>query len=325
MRRGAAVALLALAAAVACTDGERADDPGDRSSSASSSSTTRVTGSAGCGGREPEVDADRLVRSTIESSGGTRELMVYVPTTYDPAVPAPVAFVFHGAGSNKEQQFAYSRFAPFADEDGALLVLPDALGEPKRWSPLGPAFAGVDGVDDLQFFDDLSREVMSTYCVDPERALVSGMSSGGFMSAAVGCTRSDRVAAVAPVTATMWADVLCAEAEPVAYAYFHGTDDPVVLYEGGGPRRTRPVPETSQDWAEQNGCDAEPVDERIGEDVVHRTWTGCDASTDLYTVEGGGHTWPGSVDVGRWGGTTDDISATQIIWDVFEATWPSRG
>jgi polyhydroxybutyrate depolymerase len=329
VRRGAAIALIAAAAAVAvaCTGGERADDRDNRDDrpSSTSSSTTTFAGSDGCGGPGPEVGADRLVRSTIESSGGTRELMVYVPESYDPLVPAPLAFVFHGAGSNKEEQLSYSRFAPFADADGALLVLPDALGEPPRWSPLGPAFAGVEGVDDLQFFDDLFGEVVSTYCVDAERVLVSGMSSGGFMSAAIGCTRSDQVAAVGPVTATMWAEVLCGEAGPIAYAYFHGTDDPVVLYEGGGPRGTRPVPETSQDWAEQNGCDPVPTDERIGEDVVHRTWTGCEASTDLYTVEGGGHTWPGSVGIDRLGGTTDAISATEIIWDVFKATWPTAG
>jgi hypothetical protein len=28
--------------------------------------------------------------------------------------------------------------------------------------------------------------------------------------------------------------------------------------------------------------------------------------------------------VGRLGHTTDDISATEIIWDVFKATWPTE-
>ncbi|MFL6204481.1 MAG: alpha/beta hydrolase family esterase [Acidimicrobiales bacterium] len=320
MRRRIAVALVALVALVGCTGGERADGSRDRGAETSSTATSSgLAGSAGCGRMRPEVDARHLVRSTIESSGGSRHYMVYVPDTYDPAVPAPLAFVFHGAGSNKEEQLAYSGYAPYADEDGALLVLPDALGSPARWSPLGAAFAGVEGVDDLRFFDDLTAEVTSTYCVDPGRVLVTGMSSGGYMSAVVGCTRSGEVAAVGPVTATVWAEPLCGEATPVAYAYFHGTDDPVVLYEGGGSRGTRPVIETSQDWAEQNGCDPDPVDERIGDDVIHRRWLGCDATTDLYTVEGGGHTWPGARDVGRLGHTTQAISATQIIWDVFTA------
>jgi polyhydroxybutyrate depolymerase len=317
MRLPRVLAVVLLLAGAACSG---SDDAGSTTTTTEpATTTTSVAGSDGCGGSAPEAD-DGLVHATVESSGGTREYMVYLPEGYDPDVPAPVAFVFHGAGSNKEQQLVYSHYQPLADGDDALLVLPDALGEPARWSPLGPAFAGVEGVDDLAFFDDLLAAVEADLCIDPERVLVTGMSSGGFMAGAVACTRSDRVAAAGPVTATVWAEPICATADPVAYAYFHGTDDPIVPFDGG-PNSPGPVEQTSQDWADQNGCAGEPTDERIGEDVVHRSWSGCDATTDLYIVEGGGHTWPGAISVGL-GYTTDDIDASEIIWDVFRATWP---
>jgi polyhydroxybutyrate depolymerase len=317
------VAALLLTTA-SCSDGD--DGAGDTTTSSDTTTTTSTTreppaSAAGCGAERPATGPGQLVHATVESSGGTRAYMVYVPDAYDPEQPAPVAYVFHGATSNKEQQLAYSRYPRVADEDGALLVLPDALGTPTRWSPFGPAFAGVEGVDDLAFFDDLSAAVEASFCVDTERVLVSGMSSGGFMAAAVACTRSERVAAAGPVTATVWVEAACGEAVPVAYAYFHGTDDPVVPYEGGA-NSPGPVPETSQAWADQNGCDPEPVDERVSDEVVHRSWTGCEASTDLYTVEGGGHTWPGAT-IARGGYTTDDIDATEIIWETFRATWPA--
>ena len=310
-------ALVAVVLAAGCSSG--GDDASDTTTS-SSTSTVVPAGSDGCGAPRPEVDEQHLAPATVESSGGTRDYMVYVPEAYDPDVPAPVAYVFHGAGSNKEQQLAYSGYAPNADEAGALLVLPDALGTPKRWSPLGPAFAGVEGVDDLDFFDDLSAAIAASFCVDAERVLVTGMSSGGFMSGSVACARSDQITAAGPVTATVWAEPICGNAEPLAYSYFHGTADPVVPYDGG-PNSPGPVLETIQAWADQNGCTGEPVDERIGEEVVHRSWHGCDAPTDLYTVEGGGHTWPGAIDVGL-GHTTDDIDATELIWQMFEDTWP---
>ncbi len=316
MRSSLVLAVL-LAATTACAS----DDDAAPTTTAEPTTTKTVAGTDGCGQPAPEPDTERLVHTTIESSGGTRAYMVYVPESYDPAVPAPVAYVFHGATSNKEQQLAYSEYRPVAEEDGALLVLPDALGEPTRWSPFGPAFAGVEGVDDLAFFDDLTAAVEDQMCVDPARVLVTGMSSGGFMSAAVACTRSGKVSAAGPVTATMWAEVACDDAEPVAYAYFHGTEDAVVPFEGGG-NSPGPVEETSQAWADQNGCAGESTDEPIGEEVVHRSWSACDASTDLYIVEGGGHTWPGAVARGGSGYTTDDIDATAIIWDVFRATWP---
>ena len=181
--------------------------------------------------------------------------MVYVPETYDPDVPAPLAYVFHGAGSNKEQQLAYSHYPTYADADGALLVLPDALGTPMRWSPFGPAFAGVEGVNDLAFFDDLAAEVASSYCVDPERVLVTGMSSGGFMAASVGCTHSDEVTAAGPVTATVWAEPVCGTPSPLPTPT---STAPTIRW---CPTRAvasspGPVAETSQAWADQNGCAA---------------------------------------------------------------------
>jgi polyhydroxybutyrate depolymerase len=277
-------------------------------------------GSDGCGTPPLPVDDRRIALAKLESSGGTREYLVVVPPGYDPQVPAPLAYVFHGATSNKEQQLVYSDFTPEAAASGALLVLPDALGTPKRWSPLGPAIAGVEGVDDLAFFDDLHDAITSSWCVDTDRVLVSGMSSGGFMAAAVGCLRGDVVSAIGPVTATVPPDRLCPSSDPVPYVYFHGTADMVVPF-GGGPNTPGSVEATSQAWADHNDCTGVPVDERIGTEVIHRSWTGCAAPTDLYIVEGGGHTWPGAIDIGG-GLVTRDIDATAIIWETFLGAAP---
>jgi len=53
-----------------------------------------------------------------------------------------------------------------------------------------------------------------------------------------------------------------------------------------------------------------------------RTYGGCDhgLAATLYTIEGGGHTWPGgTVDLTQFGGTTHTISATDLILDFFSA------
>jgi len=326
MRRSSGLSALLLVAVVACSGSEDAANPEvteapSTTATTAAPTTTTVAGTAGCGQSPPEIDSDHLVHATIESSGGTRAYLVFVPDRYDPEVPAAVVYNFHGAGSNKEQQLVYGDFRPMAEEEGALIVVPDALGDTTRWSPFGGAVAGVEGVDDLVFFDDLSAAVDVALCVDPERVLVTGMSSGGFMAASVACMRSDQVAAVGPVTATVPAAALCGSAEPIAYAYFHGTEDDRVPFEGGAGS-PGPVEATSQEWADHNGCTGEPSDERIGTEVVHRSWSGCEASTDLYIVEGGGHTWPGAIAVDFLGYTTDDVDATAEIWEVFRATWP---
>ena len=42
------------------------------------------------------------------------------------------------------------------------------------------------------------------------------------------------------------------------------------------------------------------------------------AAVLLYTIQGGGHTWPGSIDVARLGRTTQSINATDLIWEFFQ-------
>jgi polyhydroxybutyrate depolymerase len=61
--------------------------------------------------------------------------------------------------------------------------------------------------------------------------------------------------------------------------------------------------------------------------VTCDAYQGCsdDATTELCTVDGGGHNWPGAIDlfaldpVTYWwaGHTTQDIDATREIWKFF--------
>jgi len=57
---------------------------------------------------------------------------------------------------------------------------------------------------------------------------------------------------------------------------------------------------------------------------IHRAIYGpCSQETEvvLYTVEGGGHTWPGGYQYlpsGIIGRTSRDIDANEVIWDFFK-------
>jgi polyhydroxybutyrate depolymerase len=39
----------------------------------------------------------------------------------------------------------------------------------------------------------------------------------------------------------------------------------------------------------------------------------------LYSIIGGGHTWPGAIPIPRLGLTTKQIDASSAIWDFFAA------
>ena len=52
----------------------------------------------------------------------------------------------------------------------------------------------------------------------------------------------------------------------------------------------------AQHWIAVNGAGSEPIVTRVAPAVVVRSWRGAAPQTDidLYRIEGGGHTWPGS-------------------------------
>ena len=74
-------------------------------------------------------------------------------------------------------------------------------------------------------------------------------------------------------------------------------------------------------WAAHNHCDPTFHDERLGSEVRKRVWTGCDegSETVFYIIDGGGHTWPGSIPIASLGKTTTQIDASATIWKFFQS------
>ena len=94
-------------------------------------------------------------------------------------------------------------------------------------------------------------------------------------------------------------------------------------YGGAGPGFPA-VDDMMADWAARNGCDAEPGESSVADDVTLLRWD-CPAggTTELYRVDGGGHTWPGSDFSARIeevvGTTTFSIDANELMWAFFSA------
>ena len=74
-------------------------------------------------------------------------------------------------------------------------------------------------------------------------------------------------------------------------------------------------------WAAPDHCDSNFRDVRLSSEVRRRTWSGCDRGSAVvfYIIDGGGHTWPGSIPIARLGKTTDQIDASATIWQFFRS------
>jgi polyhydroxybutyrate depolymerase len=262
---------------------------------------------------------------TLVSSGEQRTYLLYVPESYDPSIPAPLVITFHGFVQWPANQMELSHWNDLADEHGFIVVYPSGTHFPLRWRTGGGFSADTDPVRDVSFISDLIDKLESEYSIDPARIYANGMSNGGGMTFILSCQLSERIAAVGMVAGAFfytWEE--CNPARQVPAIVFHGTDDPIVPYQGGQVGTFKlPFP-ALQEWvdelARRSGCDPEPEQLPSFGDVSGIQYQNCGADVVFYTISGGGHSWPGgkALPSGLVAYTTQDIDATRAMLDFFQ-------
>ena len=294
--------------------------------------------SAGCDASTPVAPAEEKVSTTAD--GVERTYYRHVPPGYDGRTPLPLVVDLHGYAEGAEIHLVHSKLGEFGDEHGFITLTPHGLGTIPRWD------TDLDGAD-VQFIGALLDEAEAALCVDERHVFATGLSNGAFMTSALACVYADRFAAVAPVAGIRDPDG-CDPARPVPVVAFHGTDDEYVVFEGGygsgaaslpnpdgSPRSPETAPSTTPEqrgpsipenvaaWAERNHCKAKPIERSAAADVTLVRYR-CPGKADvqLYRVEGGGHSWPGS-EFSRaienvTGPVTFSIDANDVMWKFFE-------
>jgi polyhydroxybutyrate depolymerase len=280
----------------------------------STDATTTTVTSCGSGGA---VTNGREERVFVTSTGDQRPYIIEVPSSYSDSQPAALVVNMHGHGSNGSDQAGYANFTALAARDAAIVVSPDgSLSNPLYGDALGwGANLRIDDTD-VDFLHELVDSLSAEYCIDD--VVATGMSAGGDMVSALACLSDTPFRAFAPVTYLYYNADECGGAPPRPIIYFHGTDDVVVPMAGSGdPWFDPPVAEAVARWAAHNGCDPESSEQAVSPEVTLISWAGCAEPVLWYLVEGGGHTWPGAVAVPGLGYTTQDIDATELIWEFF--------
>lgn len=283
-----------------------------------------------------------------------RTFLVHLPQNYSQGKALPVVIVFHGLGMNGMSVRGLSAMDITAERNGFITVYPDGAGS--KWND-GVQPGG--GVDDVAFVSEMLDAMAKKYSLDTRRVYACGISNGGFFVQRLACELSNRIAAIGVVAASAGANVCsrCNTRRGMPAIFFLGTDDPIIPREGQSKELGKlgdalgltdlgiknidstvakvggiyTADEAAEFWAKNNGCAAHPRHEAIPD---RDTRDGCHVSRDtfgggvggadvvVYTIEGGGHSWPGGMGfvardiIGR---TCNDISASDIMWQFFQS------
>jgi len=264
----------------------------------------------------------------------TRNYLLHVPEELSSGKPAPLVLVFHGGGGHDWNMPGFTHFDDLADDKGFIVAYPDAING--NWND----GRGISTTDDVGFTRALIDDVARSHPIDLHRIYATGISNGGFISNRLACDLTDKIAAIASVAATMPRplDANCKASRPISVLYIHGTDDPLVPINGGnvgfvrGRHRGQNISlaDSASFWRAIDRISSAPetkdLPDRVndGTHVRREIWTGGADDTEVvvYTIVGGGHTWPGgpqylpALIVGK---ASQNLNATRTIWEFFQA------
>ncbi len=274
------------------------------------------------------VTKDQTISLTVD--GRVRTARIHRPNPMPDARKVPLVLSFHGLLGNGDAQQSLSHFNEVANEKGFIAVYPD--GYQRSWNDgRKDTPSNRDGVRDVRFVRTLLDYLVTTYPVDRQRVYALGMSNGGFFAQRLGCVMAKQFAAIATVGAVFpkTSAKRCKPSRPLSVLMIMGVNDPLVPYKGGrfGRAQLLSAKASALFWRERAQCKrptSRPVPNLVDDGTSTRLLVAnkckAGAAVQLYSVHGGGHTWPGGkqylpeATIGR---TSRDFDASRLIWTFF--------
>lgn len=270
----------------------------------------------------------------IDVAGRRREFRLHLPSGFDRTRHLPLLLVFHGSSASASVIERETGFDALADSVGFIVAYPEGLH--RGWN-IGECcrYSFEEKVSDIAFARALITQLEVGLGVDSTRVYAAGYSDGGTLAMLLGCGMSDRIAAIATVSGTLFDPLpTCNLSRPVPAIVIHGTGDTHIPYAGQrglqaalrGTHATLSAPQVTRFWTERDRCEATPQTTRLGR-VVRMVYDCADSTAvTFYAIEGGEHGWPGG---GRgWifsPRPPSDMSATDsIVTFVMRYRLPSR-
>lgn len=159
------------------------------------------------------VLAQTNLTGNITSGGINRTFSYHLPSN-NPDCNLPILIVYHGDGGSGAGIQSYAGFDALANTQNFIVVYPDAttIWGTTQWNKYADDVAGfapsgeTNAADDILFTSDLIDFFANKYAINKNRVYATGHSGGGFFCFFLAMALGNKVAAVAPVAASLWGE-----------------------------------------------------------------------------------------------------------------------
>jgi polyhydroxybutyrate depolymerase len=266
------------------------------------------------------------ISASMPFDGLTRTYREFIPSGY--RGPRPLLIVLHGHFGTGNDAMNRYHITVSAQKYGFVAVAPDGVNR-------GWADGRVDDpVDDVGFITALIKHIAAQAPIDTSRVYAIGMSNGGIFAQYLACERPGMLAGIGSIASSMPAASACTPTHPTSVVEIDGTSDPIVPFNGGsigGGLRGAVLgaPATVKLWASVDRCTGSHTatlphpNRRDATSATVTRYEGCteDTSLTFVTVNGGGHTWPGTGNYhSALGKASYDLDATDFTWTTLSHT-----
>lgn len=257
-----------------------------------------------------------MSRHSLRHGGRARQFYLREPRRRRPRYRGLVVSL-HGGGGRAwgAGRQDYGRLDELAGRAGYLVAYPDAVE--KHWNDgrtapqvMADYRSARENVDDVGFLAAVITRLRDRFSIPADRVFMCGISNGGRMTLRVLLERPALIRAAGVVVMALDPRLWRRRGPPdpaVPVAFFNGTADPLIPWEGGQVRLFKKrlgalhsSPETFRLLSEGYGCrerETSRVPDRAddGIETVRHRAAGCrdGAEVLLYESRGGGHVWPG--------------------------------
>jgi len=242
----------------------------------------------------------------------------------------PAVLILHGGMGSAEQMRTTSGFDSVARKNGFIAVYAqgtDFGGGRRAWNTGHLLRRQVRDADDIAYFDALIDALVRDHGADPARIFMTGGSNGGMMTFVYAVARAERLAAIAPVIASMFTFEK-SPAVPLPILIINGAKDNEVPLEGGMSENPlvrnaqstpyKPVREVVDFWVKANKSTPEGKSTTRGS-VTTTTYTAQEggAVTEFIVDSEGGHGWPGTRSRREGNAPISSFKGADRVWEFF--------